>query len=394
MSTSFVGVSYKLEKFSPIYSSGNTLYVGGNGPGNYTKIQQAIDIANDGDTVFVYNGFYNENIEIDKSIKVIGEDKNITFINYVFEPPFTAFSLKAGNIVLKDFTVIGGDAGICITSSQEQIANVYISDCNLIDNEGNALYIRGDWVENISVNRCYFDNDFDQAIRILPWTQRKISNISFSYCYIYEDAIDVDKVTGLQFKDCYFNISEINICASSDNVQFYNCTMDSSPEIFLSIDHCSYILIENCTITNSNWEAMRLYDCRRVVIRNCFIDNSEEEDADGIVLWSVNHALIEGCIVENSTVGIDLYQVRHDIIVRNCHIANNEFGVSYYYWAVFNRIIKNNFINNEYQLFSHARFIFHFYKYNYWDDWNGTGAYNVWGILNWDRNPVSEPYNI
>ena len=34
---------------------GNTLYVGGNGSNNYTKIQDAIDDASDGDTVFVYD---------------------------------------------------------------------------------------------------------------------------------------------------------------------------------------------------------------------------------------------------------------------------------------------------------------------------------------------------
>ena len=35
-------------------SDGNTLYVGGSGEGNHTNIQDAIDDANDGDTVFVY----------------------------------------------------------------------------------------------------------------------------------------------------------------------------------------------------------------------------------------------------------------------------------------------------------------------------------------------------
>ena len=37
-------------------SRGTWFYVGGNGPGNYTRIQDAIDDANNGDTVFVYEG--------------------------------------------------------------------------------------------------------------------------------------------------------------------------------------------------------------------------------------------------------------------------------------------------------------------------------------------------
>ncbi|NHJ39073.1 MAG: hypothetical protein FK731_03500, partial [Asgard group archaeon] len=46
--------------------SGNTLYVGGGGSNNYSSIQEAIDDAIDGDTVFVYDKSspYNENISI------------------------------------------------------------------------------------------------------------------------------------------------------------------------------------------------------------------------------------------------------------------------------------------------------------------------------------------
>jgi len=51
---------------------GKTLYVGGSGAGNYTRIQDAIDNASDGDTVFVYSRRYIENIVIEKSLSLIG----------------------------------------------------------------------------------------------------------------------------------------------------------------------------------------------------------------------------------------------------------------------------------------------------------------------------------
>jgi hypothetical protein len=69
-------------------SRGNWLYVGGSGPGNYTKIQDAVDNAIDGDTVFVYSGIYSDFfpdnlacVYINKSINLIGEDKYHTIIN-------------------------------------------------------------------------------------------------------------------------------------------------------------------------------------------------------------------------------------------------------------------------------------------------------------------------
>ena len=60
---------------------GNVLYVGGNGPDNYTKIQDAIDDASDDDTIYVYNNEYYENLIVDKSIDLIGENKEHTIID-------------------------------------------------------------------------------------------------------------------------------------------------------------------------------------------------------------------------------------------------------------------------------------------------------------------------
>ena len=60
-----------------------TLYVGGSGPGNYSTIQSAINDAVDDDTVFVYDDSspYNENVVVDKSIELTGEDKNTTIMH-------------------------------------------------------------------------------------------------------------------------------------------------------------------------------------------------------------------------------------------------------------------------------------------------------------------------
>ncbi|MHA1233096.1 MAG: hypothetical protein ACTSPQ_20920, partial [Candidatus Helarchaeota archaeon] len=60
--------------------NGRVLYVGGSGPNNYTKIQDAIDNASDGDTVFVYSGIYHENIFVNKSIDIVGEYRYKTII--------------------------------------------------------------------------------------------------------------------------------------------------------------------------------------------------------------------------------------------------------------------------------------------------------------------------
>lgn len=60
---------------------GNTLHVGGSGPNNYTKIQDAIDEADDGDKIFVYSGVYREGVTIPKSIVLEGENRYNTAIS-------------------------------------------------------------------------------------------------------------------------------------------------------------------------------------------------------------------------------------------------------------------------------------------------------------------------
>ena len=94
-----------LERNSNPASVGDTLYVGGSGPGNYSTIQSAIDDAVDGDTVFVYDDSapYNENVVVDKVIELIGEDKNTTIIDG--NKTNCTVGLFANGIYIQEFTI-------------------------------------------------------------------------------------------------------------------------------------------------------------------------------------------------------------------------------------------------------------------------------------------------
>jgi len=94
-----------VERTSLPASFGDTLYVGGSGPGNYSTIQGAIDDSSDGDMVFVYDDSspYYENVVVDKSIKLIGENKNTTIIDGN-EINYTV-GLFANEIYVQEFTI-------------------------------------------------------------------------------------------------------------------------------------------------------------------------------------------------------------------------------------------------------------------------------------------------
>jgi parallel beta-helix repeat protein len=117
-----------IEKSQSI-SKGNWLYVGGNGPENYTKIQDAIDNASDGDTVFVFDDSspYRENIVINTSISLFGEDKNTTIIDGTNKS--NTVNITADNVTIMRFTIQNGNnSGIFINSNNNRITDTLLSN--------------------------------------------------------------------------------------------------------------------------------------------------------------------------------------------------------------------------------------------------------------------------
>jgi len=98
-------------------------------PDDFPTIQKAIDHANPGDTIYVRTGIYFENVLVNKSIFLIGEDKDTTFINgknYKF-----TMNITADNVTVSGFTIMYGGYGIHIFhSSYNTIINNILTDNN------------------------------------------------------------------------------------------------------------------------------------------------------------------------------------------------------------------------------------------------------------------------
>jgi parallel beta-helix repeat protein len=73
------------------------------GLGNFTKIQDAVNGANVGDTIFVHNGTYYENVVVDKSLSIFGEDVDSTIV--WGNGTSTVISITASNVDFVGFTV-------------------------------------------------------------------------------------------------------------------------------------------------------------------------------------------------------------------------------------------------------------------------------------------------
>lgn len=62
-------------------TSGKTITVDDDGGADYENIQDAIDEAENGDTVRVHDGYYKENVVVNKSINLIGNGSENTTID-------------------------------------------------------------------------------------------------------------------------------------------------------------------------------------------------------------------------------------------------------------------------------------------------------------------------
>jgi parallel beta-helix repeat protein len=129
----------KVEQFPMSSFGGDILYVGGSGEGNYTKIQDAIDNASGGDTVFVYDysSPYYEHILINKTISLIGEDLVTTIIDGGRNG--TIVRIASDDVNIRNLTIQNGDAGIScgVLSESNTLQNTIISNNNY------GIYLEG-----------------------------------------------------------------------------------------------------------------------------------------------------------------------------------------------------------------------------------------------------------
>ncbi len=140
---------------------GNILYVGGSGSYNYTSIQNAIDDANEGDTVFVFDDSspYYDNIIVNKSINIRGENKNTTIIEGKDDDIIV---INANYVSLSGFTVKHGRYAIRLISS----SGTSISDNIVTDNMLEGIHLANSSYNIISRNIVQ-NNNYGIA---LHWT--------------------------------------------------------------------------------------------------------------------------------------------------------------------------------------------------------------------------------
>jgi len=159
-----------IQFIKPIKASPATWTVDDDGLADFYTIQEAINAASPEDTVFVKAGTYYEDVVVNKTVALVGENKNTTIIDGSGK---TVVSLKVNNTKIRGFTVQNGSYGI----RMHPWTGGHIVSDNIILNNGYGISGHYDCVNVIICDNIITSNNFT-GIEML-----------FSHCIISNNLI-------------------------------------------------------------------------------------------------------------------------------------------------------------------------------------------------------------
>jgi parallel beta-helix repeat protein len=213
----FINLMLLISLFIPQITSddihfNNIIYVDDDGGEDFTKIIDALNAAIDGDTIFVYNGIYYENLIINKNISIIGESKENTIIdgNGIGGVVKIDFGV---NICISNFTIQNG-----VDNTEERMWGIWtwstdktIIKNNIIKDNEDGIVIGGGSTNCIIYNNEIFNNE-----------------LGFDLCtsdnnLIYGNNINDNNDYNLILYNSNNNlITKNNIYNAQKNIKFYN----------------------------------------------------------------------------------------------------------------------------------------------------------------------------
>jgi parallel beta-helix repeat protein len=347
-------------------ASADTITVDDDGGADYENIQDAVNASNDGDTVFVYAGTYYENVLVNKSINLTGEDKDSTIING--RGIGDSVNITSDWVNVSGFTIINiyvqwDDPGIELNN----VSNCKVANCNLnagillfssnsniiennsISNSRVGIYLRSFSSSNLIANNTVYSNGY-AGINLFSWCSNNI---------IYNNSVYSNYDFGILVESS----CDSNTVASSS---IYNSSRG------LKLTEASSNTIINNYIHSNSVYGVRLYSSSdsNTIANNYIVRNNY-----GILLWDSpsNNTIENNTCSFNNWEGIKLELSSSNTITNNT-CSFNKVGISISF-STDNKIYYNNIIANSDQALDTSN------NGNQWDNGYPSGG-NFWSDYN------------
>jgi len=316
-------------------------------PDDYPTIQEAINNASDGDTVYVRQGTYVENLILNKTISLVGENKTSTIINGNMTG--TTITIKAFNATIKQFTITNGtNGGLVIFGSSD----IIVTNNVVTNNYGPkySYYFSGAGVIAYNSMNCIISQNLVSSNDKTAIEVRSSDNITV-------DANNIDRNGGGIF------ISDSSSCTLRGNsitghslnfgvygwsLSSYIQDIDSSNTIngkpILYFINQQDLQINPDTFPEAGYLA--LINSTDMIVKDFVF----KENYQGILLIATNNSAIQNVVVSNNTHGIhSFYSGGNDII--NCVASENGNGIFMRYSKTGNTFMNLTASNNYEGLF-------------------------------------------
>jgi len=315
--------------------NGMILYVGGNGPNNYTVIQDAIDDASDGDTVFVYNysSPYYEHLIVNKSIFLIGEERSTTVIDGVSIG--NVVQLSSDWITLSNFTIQNSGTGYGIKILNH---NNYILG-NIIISNWVGIGIFG--FNNTIINNIICENN-RQGI-ISSGSNTKIVNNSVKFngsptsIYINDSSNSIiinNNIIENKYDGIFIN--------SSDNNSINNNTIFGNLGTGISLEFCENNYIINNDI-NDNFGGVIQEHTQKNIIKDNTINSNKQY---GIQFSYCNNTFVESNIFQTNFEDVIIFVYTNNSVITGNTITGNDTNLKYGVGIIFLESHGSNITNN------------------------------------------------
>jgi parallel beta-helix repeat protein len=305
----------------------SNLYVGGSGTGNYSKIQDAIDNASNGDTIRVYAGTYYENVNVNKPLTIIGNGWSDTTIDGGKKNKDTVL-IRANRVNLSGFKIIkaGSSAsGIKLIS----VVNCYIAHNNVTSNSNYGMFLSYS-NNNIVANNSFSKNGFGGICLSHSANNLLINNTCINQLWVSFRLFFSSNITLANNKfissSLYFFSYQVNHW--NTHTIFTNNTVNGKPIYY-------WKNIVGGKIPSGAGQVI-LANCQKVTVENQTIYNG----SIGIVLGFSNNNIIKNNTCNYNFRGLYLMCSSANNIINNTFCSNENQGI--FIWTS----TKNNFSNN------------------------------------------------
>lgn len=353
----------------------------------YTKIQDAINAAKDGDNIIVHDGTYSENIVVNKNLTLMGNGMATTTIKG--NGTGDVVRITCDGVKMSGFTVTNSgqnlfDAGIEIYYSK----NCKIEQCNSSNNYY-GIFIHVSDYNNIENNIC--KNNTYYGISLNTAQSNFISNnICWGLSKSVNDGIHVGDYGSNTIVNniCSYNFNGINIINSNSNfVSNNNCNQNENGICLAGpsnrVENNTFsknfhgILLSHILNTISN-NVCNFNEAHGIYIKetsnNQITDNSLNfnELAGVYFIDSSSNNLLNNTCSKNN-LGFELWISSNNNFVGNIVSYNSDKGFFINNYCNDNRIYRNNIILNSVQVLDNGNNSWHGYSYrgNYWSNYYG-----------------------